>query len=362
LKDDNYIVIQGWMVNRLKLSGNELMVYGIIFGFSQDGESKYEGSGKYIADSVGISRRAVSLILNSLVEKGYVKKFEHIEKGIKLCDYQAAAEYLPSKKGRDEEKPQGGMEKNSIGRKSFPYLGNNCQGIEEISIPRKKFPEGMEKDSIGGMEKISNHNTNTINIDIATATASQPPQPNTDPPPAEIPAAADPITPEGLKTALQAINKTLILSESFYPKAAAFMARYGLPKGYLEWMYRQCELKKPDSFNGLFFTLFFEESMAKQFQAAHQTAAPSPPPDIYCQVCGTPHAPLDKACPSCGLPKDSPPDRAALFRQLRSFTREKRDEYFRREQALLTGDGLKDFVKCSSLLAALQKEFGLATA
>jgi len=62
MKDNNYIVIQGWMVNKLRLSGNELMIYAAIYGFSQDEESKYEGSGRYIADSLGMSKRQVFTI------------------------------------------------------------------------------------------------------------------------------------------------------------------------------------------------------------------------------------------------------------------------------------------------------------
>jgi hypothetical protein len=193
-------------------------------------------------------------------------------------------------------------------------------------------------------------------------TAAAAPQPNTDPPPAEIPAAAAAITPKGLKTALQAVDKALILSKPFYPKAAAFMARYGLPEGYLKWLYRQCELKKPVSFNGLFFTLFFAENMAEQYKAAHQPAAVSPPPDINCPVCGAPHAPLDDTCPSCGLPKDSPAIRIELFQKLRKIPPEQREEYFRREQALGNECNSKDFVKYHALLTGLRKEFGLETA
>ena len=35
IKNENYVVIQGWMVNELNLKGNDLMVYAIIYGFTQ---------------------------------------------------------------------------------------------------------------------------------------------------------------------------------------------------------------------------------------------------------------------------------------------------------------------------------------
>lgn len=35
IKDENHIVIEGWMVTKLKLVGNELIIFALIYGFSQ---------------------------------------------------------------------------------------------------------------------------------------------------------------------------------------------------------------------------------------------------------------------------------------------------------------------------------------
>jgi len=35
VREDNYFAVQGWMVTELKLKGNALMLYAIIYGFSQ---------------------------------------------------------------------------------------------------------------------------------------------------------------------------------------------------------------------------------------------------------------------------------------------------------------------------------------
>lgn len=87
LKDDTYINIQSWMRTDLDLSGNELIAYAIIYGFSQDGESRFRGSRQYIADWCGVSTRAVQTILNNLVERGLIKKFEDFRNGVKMCEY-----------------------------------------------------------------------------------------------------------------------------------------------------------------------------------------------------------------------------------------------------------------------------------
>ena len=44
MEKEYYIHIQWWMAQRLKLSGNELLTYAIVYGFSQDGESAFLGS------------------------------------------------------------------------------------------------------------------------------------------------------------------------------------------------------------------------------------------------------------------------------------------------------------------------------
>ena len=39
IKKENYVQISGWMISELNLSGNELIAYALIHGFSQDGKS-----------------------------------------------------------------------------------------------------------------------------------------------------------------------------------------------------------------------------------------------------------------------------------------------------------------------------------
>jgi hypothetical protein len=152
MKDANYVVVQGWMVNQLKLSGNELMVYATIYGFSQDKKSKFKGSLQYVADSFGITRRGVMVILNRLLKKKYIRKFEYKDNGVKYCDYQVAAEFLPKK--APEESGEGG------GEKSSPPGEKDSPGVV------KKVHQGGEKSSPGGGEKSSPHITKRDNLDI----------------------------------------------------------------------------------------------------------------------------------------------------------------------------------------------------
>lgn len=75
MKSDNYVVIQGWMCNELELKGNELLVYALIYGFSQDKTSNFHGGRKYIADTFNISLPTVDKALQELIAKDLIIKF-----------------------------------------------------------------------------------------------------------------------------------------------------------------------------------------------------------------------------------------------------------------------------------------------
>lgn len=89
VKNENYISIQGWMVNELNLKGNELLVYAIIYGFSQEENQKFAGSIQYLANWIGSSKQTVFNCLKSLIEKGLIEKKETFINGVKFCEYQS---------------------------------------------------------------------------------------------------------------------------------------------------------------------------------------------------------------------------------------------------------------------------------
>ena len=89
VKRDNYINIQGWMVSDLKLKGNELLIYAIIYGFTQDGENRFTGSLKYLADWTNSTKQGVIKCLKSLCDRGLIGKKENVINGVKFCEYYA---------------------------------------------------------------------------------------------------------------------------------------------------------------------------------------------------------------------------------------------------------------------------------
>lgn len=66
------IVVMGWMLNTLGLIGDELMIYALIYGFSQIEDQYYRGSIDYIAEWLSCDEEHAENVLRSLISKGLV--------------------------------------------------------------------------------------------------------------------------------------------------------------------------------------------------------------------------------------------------------------------------------------------------
>lgn len=74
IKNNNHYTIQGWMLNELNLKGTALSVYAIIYGFTQDGETEFNGSRQYLADFTGTSKPTIDKALDELCHNNYISK------------------------------------------------------------------------------------------------------------------------------------------------------------------------------------------------------------------------------------------------------------------------------------------------
>ena len=75
------------MVTELGLSGNNLIIFALIHGFTKDGIHKFEGSLDYICKWTNVSRPTAISCLKSLVECGYINKQENLFNNVKYCSY-----------------------------------------------------------------------------------------------------------------------------------------------------------------------------------------------------------------------------------------------------------------------------------
>lgn len=150
VRDNNFFVVHGWMINRLGLKGNELQVYAIIYGFSQAEGTEFTGNLQYLADWTNATRRTALNSLQGLVEKGLLIKEDVYNNGVKTCKYRC---FLDACAG---EISSPGVVKNLQrgGEKSSPGVVKNLhQGVENTSPNniRDNIPDNIpDKKEIGG--------------------------------------------------------------------------------------------------------------------------------------------------------------------------------------------------------------------
>ena len=136
-----YIVILPWMREDLDLKGNELLVYALIHGFSQEAQGCFFGSLEYISRACGCARNTTIGTLKNLVEKGLLRKREFTENGVKVCQYTAIT-----------------------------------GGSAEIALPVQKLDGGSAKIGLGGSAEIGPNNKTIIdNKSIKKGKGTHPP-------------------------------------------------------------------------------------------------------------------------------------------------------------------------------------------
>ena len=132
------------MVEELNLKGNELLVFAIIHGFSQDNESEFNGSLQYLATWTNSTKQGVLKNLKSLLEKDYIIKNE-IQKGsIKYCTYR-----INTKKFNGGEQSLMAHETkfNGTVKQSLPNnIVNNIESNISISKPITNTPTNITKE------------------------------------------------------------------------------------------------------------------------------------------------------------------------------------------------------------------------
>lgn len=143
---DNYITVQGWMVTDLKLKGTGLLVYAIIYGFSQEENQRFTGSRQYLADWTNSTKRCVEKTLAALTDAGLLDKKVSIVNGVKFCSYRANK--VP--KGSEESSPGVANEVPRGGEESSPEVANKVPKGSEDSSPNNinnNLPDNLSNNS-----------------------------------------------------------------------------------------------------------------------------------------------------------------------------------------------------------------------
>lgn len=151
IKDGNYLTIQSFMVTELKLKGNELLVYAIIYGFSQNNEDKFTGSLQYICEWTNSTKQGILKSLKSLIEKNLIIKNEIYKNGIKFVEYYATEfttikQSLPPNETKFNDSIKQSLPNNilinniekNIYNNIINYLNNSCSKHYKPNIAKTK--------------------------------------------------------------------------------------------------------------------------------------------------------------------------------------------------------------------------------
>lgn len=132
---DSYIVVQGWMITELNLKGNELLVFAIIHGFSQDNAGEFTGSLQYLADWTNSSKRWCIKSLQALVDRGLLIKKEIWLEGVKYCTYKInVARGGEQNSSRSEQSSSGVVNKVHGGGEQNGQRGGEQSSPNKLSI------------------------------------------------------------------------------------------------------------------------------------------------------------------------------------------------------------------------------------
>lgn len=170
LRDDNYFVIHGWMINRLGLKGSELQLYAIIYGFSQADGQQFHGGLQYLADWTNITKRNVIARLQSLVDKGLLIKTDVYTNGVKTCEYRCVIERPP-----DETSPVVTKHHRGGDETSSEVVTKHHRGGDETSTNKeiyKELDKEVDKEDKGGTPPTpSTKKPKSARLDATTADA-----------------------------------------------------------------------------------------------------------------------------------------------------------------------------------------------
>lgn len=150
IQDGSFINIQSFMVKDLHLKGNELMLYAIIWGFSQDGTSAFKGSLQYLMEWTNSTKQGVLKALKSLQDKGYIQKSDVNANGRRFCDYSVTkfntGKQSLSKVNSVDNKVNIVDQKvnlvDDLGKQSLPHniVDNIENNIEDSIVPVEASP------------------------------------------------------------------------------------------------------------------------------------------------------------------------------------------------------------------------------
>ena len=301
-----FINIQSWMVKKLGLKSNELIIYALIHGFSQDGRSYFYGSIKYIMENTNLSKETVLTVLQSLVRKNLI-----VKKDVK--NYQTFD-----------------LKKNSQGSQHF------CLYYTVVSREKNKSENeenhGSRNLTDTGQEFRPN---NLLDNKFDTATSEKTEKENSERKKKfgilKKSEAAEGVITKELK---ELFGGHLVFDQEFVPEIARLVAQFELKgsdiPGYLRFAFERTSEKKPKSVTNLFYKIAKSAAVMQDFMLEKKKSeAESKKDSVTCPVCGNRNAKRFQPCPAChfDMSKSTDEGEIRLSRQIFSLPENEKQRF-----------------------------------
>lgn len=371
-----FINIQSFMVRKLGLKGNELIIYAMIHGFSQDGHSFFYGSLKYIMQNTNLSKETVLSVLQNLVKKKLIVKKD--VKNRNFLDRQKEAQgnrhfclYYTSYSRNSDSAPQETCRLENTGSRNL--TGKDCENASEESYrsrnltggsrenaceDRKNTPEetyGSRNLTGTGQEIRPNNkfdNKDDINSSASTADLKE----------TEKTEAEDWIKNK-IKDLFQG---HYVFDSNFIPDILALSEQFKLEKEqipeYLQFVLTKAERKKPDSLTNMYYKMAKSANIMQDFVLkTAQTKRQNSPLELEpCPVCKT-QANILLRCPACNfdMTKRQNTGEVNFERQiflLPEFQKKSLDEEIRQELERQNSFGFKRILQNPELKAEFKRK------
>ncbi len=312
VKDDNYIQISGWMIRQLGLKGNELLIYALIHGFSQDGKSFFQGSLTYIAEWTNSTKQGVIKNLKSLIEKGYVQKIiVKSDGGLQFCKYYTVQSRVVEKTGKQSLPPDRSTKFTTIQEE---------RGKQSLPPQSTEFTDTSQQSVTGGKQSLPNKNLEILDINSTTAEIHE----------KQKPEEADPLPLQKIK---ELFGGHFAFDERFIPEIVELASQFELDSEqiptFLQYVFELSETKNPKSLTNMFYKLAKSPAIMQDFvlKEKHEAKAVSRMAAV-CPVCGK-MAKINGLCPGCGFDMLMSRDarEVSMHKQILSLSEEDRQRF-----------------------------------
>ena len=339
IKSENYINVSGWMISELAdLRLNEIFIYAIIHGFSQDGKSFYTGSLSYLMEWTHSSKPTVIAALSKMVEKGYIIK--KLINGVSPIYYTARSRIFEL-----------GMPVEAV--KNF-----NHQSKKLIEGSKKTLPPQLKNFTESSKESLPNNTNNNLDN---TATAIKKNQKN------EFEAAAADLILENLKK----LFGSNVFDSNFVPDLSSLFEEKQFDLGrvgeYLDFVYKRTLEKNPNSISNLFRILAKSENVLQDFIIQNPVQVKIEVPKQVCPICGKEEAITLDYCSECNFcfSENCDEKEIALKKQVYKLPKEQRESLDNEIGMLILGNTLNKLrnpnfkEEQEKNIAALYKKYGI---